>query len=143
MWCDSVGKQGMSVSGMKCDMKNNDMPRERIRREYTNASGYFCPTENQAIYNADRGIRETYTEPQRKVQTETLRVKNKPAPAPPPKPKDENLKRARQLYAALCGIASMMDVSIEEITLKCKGDPYRYKNTGDKKALERVTEADQ
>lgn len=128
---------------MKCDMKNNDMPRERIRREYTNASGYFCPTENQAIYNADRGIRETYTAPQRKVQTETLRVKNKPAPAPPPKPKDENLKRARQLYAALCGIASMMDVSIEEITLKCKGDPYRYKNTGDKKALERVTEADQ
>ena len=121
-------------------MKTNDMPRERIRRDYTNASGYICPTENAAIYNADKGVRESYTAPMRKVQTETLLVKNKPAPTLP-KPKDENLKRARQLYAALCNIAGMMDVSIEEITLKCKGDPYRYKNTGDKKMLERVTEA--
>lgn len=24
------------------------------RRDYTNASGYFCPTENTAIYLADR-----------------------------------------------------------------------------------------
>lgn len=118
-------------------MKTNDMPRERIRRDYTNASGYICPTENAAIYNADKGVRESYTAPMRKVQTETLRVKNKPAPTLP-KPKDENLKRARQLYAALCGIAGMMDVSIEEITLKCKGDPYRYKSTGEKKTLERI-----
>lgn len=31
------------------------------RRDYTNASGYFCPTENTAIYLADR-------EPQQKTQ---------------------------------------------------------------------------
>lgn len=32
------------------------------RRDYTNASGYFCPTENTAIYLADR---EPQPKPQR------------------------------------------------------------------------------
>ena len=113
----------------------NDMPREHLRRDRTNASGYVSPTENQAIYMVDRGIQYKYTAPARKTSTETLRPKNTP---PKPAPKDENLKRARQLYGALCNIAGMMDVSIEEITLKCKGDPYRYKTVGEKRTLERV-----
>ena len=35
----------------------------KTRRDYTNASGYICPTENTAIYNADRGIKDSYTAP--------------------------------------------------------------------------------
>ena len=58
-------------------------------------------------------------------------------PLPPPKPKDENLQKARRMYAALCDIAAMMDMSIEDITLKVKGDASRYKNNGEKKCVER------
>lgn len=112
----------------------NDLPRERIRRDYTNASGYVCPTENQAIYNVDRGICDSYTAPMRQTKTEVLKTKNPPTP---PKEKDENLKRARQLYGVLCNIAGMMDCTIKEITIKHKGDPSRYKNIGEKKTIER------
>ena len=37
----------------------------------------------------------------------------------------------------VCGIAAMMDMSIEDITLKVKGDASRYKNNGEKKCVER------
>lgn len=105
------------------------------RSDYTNASGYFCPTENEAVYRVDRGIRDSYTAPIKKRATQTMTAKK---PQPPPVPKDENLKKARQMYSALCCIASMMDISIDAITLKCKGDPSRYKTVGDKKTIERV-----
>ena len=105
-----------------------------VRRDYTNAEGYICPTENEAVRNVDRGYTAAYTAPIRKPKTQTMRAK---VPTPPQKPKDENLKRARQLYSALCCIAGMMDISIDSITLKCKGDPARYSSIGDKKAIER------
>ena len=105
-----------------------------VRRDYTNAEGYICPTENEAVRNVDRGYTAAYTEPIRKPKTQTMREK---VPTPPPKPKDENLKRVRQMYSALCCIAGMMDISIDSITLKCKGDPARYSSIGDKKAIER------
>lgn len=41
------------------------------------------------------------------------------------------------MYAALCGIAAMMVMSIDDITLKVKGDASRYKNNGEKKRVER------
>ena len=103
-----------------------------VRRDITNAQGYICPTENQAVYNADHPHRDPPAKP--KPRTQVLREKQAP---PPPKPKDENLKRARQMYSALCCIAGMMDISIDSITLKCKGDPARYSSIGDKKAIER------
>lgn len=104
----------------------------KTRRDYTNASGYICPTENTAIYNADRDIKDSYTAPMTRPKVGQL----KQTP-PPPKPKDENLQKARRMYAALCGIAAMMDMSIEDITLKVKGDASRYKNNGEKKCVER------
>ena len=104
------------------------------RRDYTNAEGYICPTENSAVRNVDRGYTAVYTAPVKPPKTKVLREKQAP---PPPKPKDENLKRVRQMYSALCCIAVMMDISIDSITLKCKGDPGRYSSIGDKKAIER------
>jgi len=105
-----------------------------VRRDYTNAEGYICPTENAAVRNVDRGYTAAYTAPIRKLKTQTMRAK---VPTPPQKPKDENLKRARQLYSALCCIAGMMDVTIVDIALKCKGDPYRYHTVGEKRVIER------
>jgi len=103
-----------------------------VRRDITNAQGYICPTENQAVYNADHPHQEPPVKP--KPRPQVLREKQTP---PPPKPKDENLKRARQLYSALCCIAGMMDVTIVDIALKCKGDPYRYHTVGEKRVIER------
>lgn len=80
------------------------------RRDYTNASGYFCPTENTAIYLADRE----------------------------PQPKDDDLKRVRNLYAAICSIAAMMDMRIDDITIKVKGDSGRYKTVDPARTIERV-----
>ena len=108
----------------------------KTRRDYTNASGYICPTENAAVYNVDRGIKDSYTAPM--IRPKVGRLKQIP---PPPKPKDENLQKARRMYAALCGIAAMMDMSIEGITLKVKGDAARYKNIGEGKTIERTNEA--
>ena len=123
----------------------SDIPREHLRRDRTNASGYVCPTENQAIYMADRGIQYKYTAPTRKKPVETLRPVNPPQPKPKnpppqPKPKDENLKRARQLYTALCSIAGMMDFTITNVELKCKGDPSHYQNIGEKRSIVRIEE---
>lgn len=123
------------------------------RRDYTNASGYFCPTENAAIYSADRK-----PAPQRQKHSGVLRdgaIKQMdegrdmrksvaayfgslPQEKPTPKPKDENLKRVRNLYTAITAIAAMMDMSIDDITIKAKGDPGRYKTVGPARTIERV-----
>lgn len=104
-----------------------------IRRDITNAQGYICPTENAAVWNADHPHREPPVKP--KQRTQVLREKQAP---PPPKPKDENLKRARQFFCVLTSIAGMMDFTIADITLKCKGDPSRYRTMGDKQTIERM-----
>lgn len=123
------------------------------RRDYTNASGYFCPTENAAIYSADRK-----PAPQRQKHSGVLRegalkqmdegrdmrksvaayFDSLPQEKPTPKPKDENLKRVRNLYTAITAIAAMMDMSIDDITIKAKGDPGRYKTVGPARTIERV-----
>ena len=106
-----------------------------VRRDYTNAEGYICPTENAAVRNVDRGYTAAYTAPIRKLKTQTMRAK---VPTPPQKPKDENLKRARQFFCVLTSIAGMMDFTIADITLKCKGDPSRYRTIGEKQTIERA-----
>ena len=123
------------------------------RRDYTNASGYFCPTENAAIYSADRK-----PAPQRQKHSGVLRegalkqmdegrdmrksvaayFDSLPQEKPTPKPKDENLKRVRNLYTAITAIAAMMDMSIDDITIKAKGDPGRCKTVGPARTIERV-----
>lgn len=44
----------------------------------------------------------------------------------------------RNLYAAICSIAAMMDMSIDGITIKVKGDSGRYKTVGPARTIERV-----
>lgn len=38
----------------------------------------------------------------------------------------EQLKKARQLWTALTGIAAMLDFSITKLEMKAKGSPTRY-----------------
>ena len=116
-----------------------------IRRDYTNEYGYFCPTENTAIYLADR---EPQPKPQRHSGVLTERdmaqmdaprkVRFENPPQKKPVQKDANLKRARHLYAAICSIAAMMDMSIDDITIKVKGDSGRYKTVEPARTIERV-----
>lgn len=105
-----------------------------MRRDYTNASGYFCPTENAVLY----GGHEDYVAPMRKPQTQTARYNGaeKGRYVEPPR-KDENLQQARQLFTALTAIAKMMGFSIEEITLRCRGE--RYANIGEAKSLVKIS----
>lgn len=124
------------------------------RRDYTNASGYFSPTENTAIYLADR---EPQQKPQRHSGVLTERDiaamdsgRNKrPSLAeyfdslpqkPTSKPTDDALKRVRKMYLVFCSIAAMMDMSIDDITIKVKGDESRYKPVGSTRTIERMEE---
>ena len=111
-----------------------------MRRDFTNQHGYFCPTENMAIKNVNSIVNELAEikaiEKERKLKS-TVYKKKGPAQTPP-KQSDENLKKARQLFSALCCIAGMMDCTIEDITIKAKGDSDRYKTVGEKRAIERV-----
>ena len=111
-----------------------------MRRDFTNQSGYFCPTENKAIKNTNSIIDElAEIKAIQKEQKRRSTVYKKKGPAQtPPKQSDENLKKARQLFSALCCIAGMMDCTIEDITIKAKGDSDRYKTVGEKRAIERV-----
>lgn len=100
-----------------------------MRRDYTNASGYFCPTENAVLY----GGHEDYVAPMRKPQTQTARYSGTERRQCAEPKKDENLQQARQLFTALTAIAKMMGFSIENITLKCRAE--RYANVGEAKTL--------
>ena len=103
-----------------------------MRRDFTNQHGYICPTENEAIKNINRDKKKVT------LNKKTLVLKQKGPAQTPPKQTDENLKKARQLFSALCCIAGMMDCTIEEITIKAKGDSDRYKAIGEKRTIERV-----
>ena len=109
-----------------------------MRRDFTNQHGYFCPTENEAIKNASKDKRTSVTGGG--SNKKTIVMKQKGPAQTPPKQTDENLKKARQLFSALCCIAGMTDCSVEEITIKVKGDSDRYKLTGDKRVIERANE---
>ena len=124
-----------------------------MRRDYTNQYGYICPTENSAIYFADRK-----PQPSRPKHSGVLRegaikqmdegrdmrksmaayFEDPPQKKPAPKPKDDDLRRVRNLYAEICSIAAMMDMSIDDITIKVKGDSGRYKTVRPARTIERV-----
>ena len=108
-----------------------------MREDFTNQHGYFCPTENEAIKRVDRGIKDSITGSASNKKIRTMKAKG-PAQTPP-KQSDENLKKARQLFSALCCIAGMMDCTIEDITIKAKGDSDRYKTIGEKRVIERIS----
>lgn len=110
-----------------------------IRRDYTNEQGYVCPTENTAVRNLDKP-------PERPVQTrpysmtmreEALKKLDRQTPMQrlaqiaeqeerAAKQEAEQLKKARQLWTALTGIAAMLDFSITKLEMKAKGSPARY-----------------
>lgn len=130
------------------------------RRDYTNASGYFCPTENTAIYLADSSGRELQQKPPKHsgvltdrdiAAMDSGRNKRKSLaayfdslpqepPRPTPKPKDIDLKRVRAFYLAICSIAAIVDMSIDDITITVKGDASQYKPVGKNRTIERMEE---
>lgn len=124
-----------------------------MRRDYTKQYGYICPTENSAVYFADRkpqpsrpkhsgvlreGALKQMDEGRDMRESVAAYFDSLPQEKPTPKPKDENLKRVRNLYTAITAIAAMMDMSIDDITIKAKGDPSRYKTSGPAQTIERV-----
>lgn len=106
-----------------------------IRRDYTNGSGYVCPTENAAIRHLDKP-KERIPRPARHsgvLHEQELNRMSKPTPMQAlaqieeQEAKDaENLKKARQLMNVLTTIAQMVDFCVTEIELKPKGSQDTY-----------------
>ena len=106
-----------------------------IRRDYTNGSGYVCPTENAAIAHLDKP-KERIQRPARHsgvLHEQELNRMSKPTPMQAlaqiaeKEAKDaENLKKARQIMNVLTTIAQMVDFSVTGIELKPKGSPDTY-----------------
>lgn len=106
-----------------------------IRRDYTNGSGYVCPTENAAICHLDKP-KERIPRPARHsgvLHEQELSRMSKPTPmqalaqiAAQEAKEAENLKKARQLMNVLTTIAQMVDFCVTGIELKPKGSPVRY-----------------
>ena len=124
-----------------------------MRRDYTNQYGYICPTENSAVYFADRkpqpsrpkhsgvlrdGALKQMDEGRDMRKSMAAYFEDPPQKKPAPKPKDDDLRRVRNLYAEICSIAAMMDMSIDDITIKVKGDSGRYKTVRPARTIERV-----
>lgn len=106
------------------------------RRDYTNASGYFCPTENTAIYLADR---ETQKKPQQKPQQHSgvlteqdiaqmdrgrskrtsLAAYFDSLPQEQQEPKDKpHLKEARQVKAIISQVLSLAGFTLKEMKIE-------------------------
>lgn len=105
------------------------------RRDYTNASGYFCPTENTAIYLADRSGRELQQKPPKHsgVLTErdiaemdsgrskrtSLAEHFNSLPQEQQEPKDKpHLKEARQVKAIISQVLSLAGFSLKEMKIE-------------------------
>lgn len=110
-----------------------------IRRDYTNGQGYVCPTENTAVHNLDKPPERPVTVRPYKttLREEDLKKLDRPTPMQrlaqiaeqedrTAKWEAEQLKKARQLWTALTGIAAMLDFSITQLELKAKGSAARY-----------------
>ena len=90
-----------------------------------NGSGYISPTEVTAIKHMD------YVPDKPRKQSPTVMregaISNMDKARKTPHERfdevcahEDNLKRVRQMYAALCCIAGMMDITIVDIEMKCK-----------------------
>lgn len=114
-----------------------------IRRDYTNGSGYICPTENAAIREMDKPAERAITaKPYKTVMREgALKKLDRPTPMQAltqiAERETETLKKARALWNALAGIAAVMDYSITAIELRPKGSSDRYYKDGTTKTLEK------
>lgn len=110
-----------------------------IRRDYTNGQGYVCPTENTAVHNLDKPPERPVTVRPYKttLREEDLKKLDRPTPMQrlaqiaeqeerAAKRDEDQLKKARQLWTALTGIAAMLDFSITKLEMKAKGSPTRY-----------------
>ena len=102
------------------------------RRDYTNASGYFCPTENTAIYLADR---ETQQKPKqhsgvlmerdiaamdsgRSKRTSLVEYFDS-LPQEQQEPKDKpHLKEARQVKAIISQVLSIAGFSLKKMEIE-------------------------
>lgn len=110
-----------------------------IRRDYTNGQGYICPTENTAVHNLDKPSERPVAVKSYKMTLHEQDLKRLDRPTPmqrlaqiaeqedqAAKRDEEQLKKARQLWTALTGIAAMLDFSITALEMKAKGSPTRY-----------------
>lgn len=110
-----------------------------IRRDYTNGQGYVCPTENTAVHNLDKPperpvavksypmtLREEYLKKLDKPTAMQRLAQIAEQEERAAKRDEEQLKKARQLWTALTGIAAMLDFSITKLEMKAKGSPARY-----------------
>lgn len=110
-----------------------------IRRDYTNGQGYVCPTENTAVNNLDKLPERPVTVRPHKMTLHEQDLKRMDRPTSMQilgqiaeqeeravKQEAEQLKKARQLWTALTGIAAMLDFSISKLELKAKGSAARY-----------------
>lgn len=105
------------------------------RRDYTNASGYFCPTENTAIYLADNSGRELQQKPPKHsgVLTErdiaamdsgrskrtSLVEYFDSLPQEQQEQKDKpHLKEARQVKAIISQVLSLAGFSLKEMKIE-------------------------
>ena len=105
------------------------------RRDYTNASGYFCPTENTAIYLADSSGRELQQKPPKHsgVLTErdiaamdsgrskrtSLVEYFDSLPQEQQEPKDKpHLKEARQVKAIISQVLSLAGFTLKEMKIE-------------------------
>lgn len=112
-----------------------------IRRDYTNGSGYVCPTENTAVYNLDKPQeRSITTRPYKNVlREEDCRRLDRKTPMQQlaeiaarddgSTGNAEQLKKVRQLWTALASIAQVLDFSIVAIEIKAKAGGDRYYKT--------------
>ena len=118
-----------------------------IRRDRTNQFGYVCPTENEAVWNADHPQRDMQikryrsvmtdkdiqhqgvqrTEAQKKLDSLSEYVEQMGASEPKKETKaDAKLKKMRNIYMIISNICVMENVKINGIQLHYSGDSTVY-----------------
>ena len=108
-----------------------------MRRDYTNQYGYFCPTENEAIYSVDREIRpKRHNGVLREEDIEKLdenRQKRKSITEyfdslPEQKAVDDpNIKTARQVKAIISKVLSLAGFSLKDMVIVHRESEKEYK----------------
>lgn len=116
------------------------------RRDYTNQFGYYCPTENSAIYEADKPVQKPRQIKQRHSvgvlrEDEIARMDKKKKDAKSslidyfsqaekvevPEMPDQGLKIARSLKTIFCNIASLQRFKVMDCILVDKATQKEYK----------------
>ena len=117
-----------------------------IRRDYTNQFGYFCPTENAAIYEADKPIqkpRQIKPRPsvgvlredeiarmdkeKKDTKSSLIDYFNQVEKVEVPEKPDQGLKIARSLKVIFNAIAALQKYKIKDCVLVDKATQKEYK----------------